>query len=420
MKVIFSCIIFLLIGVQASIGQSTPNYDESKVKPYELPEPLKTFSGTSIRNKKSWERKRRPEILEVFTREVYGRTPDQKLPVRYETISEDTMALAGKAVRREIKACFSGSDQHCVAILMYLPKSNKPVPVFLGLNFEGNHSIYADPGIQLNTKWMRRTNIRGVVNNQATEASRGTLPERWQVDKLIARGYGVVTVYQGDFELDRRDRSGKDGIRNLFPVTGADDEWGSIAVWSWGLSRVMDYLETDKAVNAQQVSLVGHSRLGKAAIWAGAQDQRFAMVVSNNSGEGGASLSRRNFGETIADLNRAVPYWFCNNYKKYNSNPSDLTVDAHLLLALIAPRPFYVASATKDEWADPRGEYLAAWHTAPVYNLYGLKGLSNKELPAPETPVSSGTIGYHLRTGEHDITAYDWDQYLNFADKHFR
>jgi hypothetical protein len=396
------------------------NYDESKVTPYRLPEVLQTFSGERVSSKKEWEKYRRPEILEAFRKEVYGRTPEQKLPVRYEVISEDLNAMGGKAIRKEIMACFSDATEHCVAILLILPKTNRPVPVFLGLNYEGNHAVFADPGIRLNTRWMRRTDLRGVVNHHATEASRGALYGRWEVEKLVDRGYGLVTVYQGDFELDRKDRSGTDGIRNLLPRLEADEEWGSIGVWSWGLSRVMDYLETDRRIDAKKVSLVGHSRLGKTALWAGAQDTRFAMVISNNSGEGGASLSRRNYGETIADLNRAVSYWFCPNYKKYNEDPSKLPVDAHLLISLMAPRPVYVASATEDQWADPKGEYLAAYHAGPAYGLYGKKGFDSPDIPAPETPVASEAVGYHLRTGAHDINAYDWDNFLNFADRYFK
>lgn len=418
-RVFLTCVCLVASAANLRLAAQT-NYDESAVAPFELPQVLTTFGGKVITTKNDWETARRPEILEAFSREVFGRTPVDERPVRYEVVSEDRNAMEGTAVRKEVRACFSDSDQHCVTILMMLPKHARAVPVFVGLNFEGNHTIVDDPGIQLNEKWMRRTDIRGVVDHRATDASRGTLYNRWQVKMLLERGYGLVTVYQGDFELDRKERSGRDGIRHLFPVTGSDDEWGSLALWSWGLSRVMDYLQTDRLVDARKVALVGHSRLGKAALWAAAQDTRFALVVSNNSGEGGASISRRNYGETIADLNRAVPYWFCPNYKKYNHDPSALPVDAHLLIALMAPRPVYVASATEDQWADPKGEYLAAYYAAPAYGLYGLGGLESKEPPLPDTPVGGGVLGYHLRTGEHDVTAYDWLQYLDFADKHFK
>ncbi len=411
----------MLSIISAVTAQNTPNYDEAKVQPYALPEVLKTISGKSINSVADWEQYRRPEILELFSKEVYGKTPETKLPVQFIVVSESRNAIGGKAIRKEIKACFSDSDEHCVSILMYLPAHiRQPAPVFLGLNFEGNHAIHADPEITLNKRWMRRTDIRGVKDHIATEASRGTLTGRWEVEEVLARGYGVVTVYQGDFELDRPTRSGEQGIRSLFPKTDAPDEWGSISLWAWGLSRVMDYLETDKDVNSRQVAVLGHSRLGKAALWAGAQDRRFALVISNNSGEGGASLARRNFGETITDLNRAVSYWFCPNYKKYNTDPSLLPVDSHLLFSLIAPRPVYVASASEDLWADPLGEYLGVYHALPAYKLFGKNGLASATPPPVGQAVSSGSMGYHNRPGEHDIQLFDWKRYLDFADRHFK
>ena len=166
------------------------------------------------------------------------------------------------------------------------------------------------------------------------------------------------------------------------------------------------------------MALIGHSRLGKAALWAGAQDERFAIVISNDSGEGGAALARRDFGETIADLNRAVPALVLRQLPALLRQRDALPVDQHMLLALVAPRPLYVASATEDRWADPHGEFLAAKAAEPVYRLFGLEGLGVERQPPPDTPVGR-TIGYHLRTGKHDVTRWDWDRYLDFADRHF-
>ena len=396
--------------------------DEAKVPEYKVPDVLTRFNGGKIKTAKDWYRKQRPEILQKFTEEVYGKVPGVLGIHEVKVWETSPDALNGLAVRRQLSLFFKKGDKSLeVNVLMYLPKSQQRVPVFLAYNFTGNHAVYNDPNIRLTESWVNNDPSVGIINNQVTEQSRATASNRWPVEEIIKSGYGLVTLYYGDVDPDKDDFS--DGIEPFFYQENQThpkfDEWGSIAAWAWGLSRVMDYLEKDDLVDAKKVAVLGHSRLGKTALWAGATDQRFALVVSNESGCGGAALSKRIFGETVQIINTSFPHWFCGNFKKYNNNEADLPIDQHMLLALIAPRPLYVASAEGDKWADPRGEFLSAKYASAVYELLGKEGLPVKEMPEVNHPVM-GTIGYHIRSGKHDLTLYDWQQYIRFADKFFR
>jgi len=424
----FSAQTLAVTWVSAALAQPAPapHYDEAKVPAYTLPDPLVCSDGTRVADANTWETKRRPELLKLFETQVYGRMP-KPLPgsVRFEVRSVATNALGGKATRKEVTAWLTGKQgDPSFDLLLYLPNgSRRPVPAFLGLNFNGNHAVTSEPGIRLSDRWMVAERSSCIVSNRATESCRGIESSRWPVEKILARGYALATVYYGDLEPDFAE-GWKTGIRAAFSAAGTNtsfkpDEWGAIGAWAWGLSRALDYLETEPAIDSKRVAVMGHSRLGKTALWAGAQDGRFAIVISNESGEGGAALARRRYGERTADLNRRFPHWFCGNFKKYSGREDSLPVDQHELIALLAPRPVYVASAEKDRWADPRGEFLAAKHAGPVYRLFGTDGLGVEAMPELNHPVG-GRIGYHIRSGAHDVTEYDWEQYLNFADRHFQ
>jgi hypothetical protein len=364
----------------------------------------------------NWEESRRPELIAIFEDQVYGKTPTSPPEMRIGETVVDRKALGGKAVRKQTTIYFSAlNDGPQMHVLMYLPAGKAKSPVFVGLNFNGNQSVEKDPGILTSDVWVKDPAGSGkYLKLPPDDATRGANAANWQVAKLIAAGYGLVTIYYGDIEPDFNGGM-KYGVRTLFPDP---EQWCAMGAWAWGLSRAVDYLRTDPAVDGTKIAVIGHSRLGKAALWAAAQDPRFAIVISNESGKGGASLLKHPAGETIDHLNNSFPHWFGPNYKQYNGHPEKLPVDGGDLLALIAPRPLYVASAEGDLNSDPMGEFLSAAGVGKIYALFGKKGLGTDRMPAVEQPIMRD-VGYHVRSGKHDVTAYDWDQYLAFADLHW-
>ncbi len=408
-----------MILAAAALQQAPPaTYDETKVPRYTLPPLLVSNDARPVRDTAAWEA-RREEVRALLESQMFGRAPGRPGDLSFRLVSLDKTALHGSAVRKDVEIGVRGKT---LRLQLYLPaRAARPVPVFLGLGFGPNQAVVADPRAPLAGAWAQDDRTKEISLQPATDASRGATASRWQVEKLLARGYGLATMYYGDIEPDA-DGAMKQGIRGAFLAPGqqapGDAEWGAIAAWAWGLSRAVDYLATDTDVDVSRLALVGHSRLGKTALWAGAVDPRVGMVISNDSGEGGAAISRRRIGETVADLNARFPHWFCGHYKQYNDREDRMPFDAHMLLALVAPRPLYVASAEDDQWADPKGEFLAAVAVSEVYALLGHKGIGTETMPAVNQPVGD-RVRYHVRTGQHDINAYDWEQYLDFADRHF-
>ena len=401
------------------------NYDESKVPAFELPAVLQREDGKAVQTYDDWSKLRRPEILELFRQHVYGRVPDVPFETEFEIVESDDDAnppVPG-ALRRQVNLKVRANGQEKVfRMLIYLPQqSDGPVPCFLSLNFDGNHAIVDDPMVLVTDSWVRNLPDKGVTDHRTRESVRGMKTSRWPIEEIVRRGYGLATIYYGDIDPDYDDKF-QNGVHPLLdqvtPKGRSNDAWGSISAWAWGLSRAMDYFETDQQINADRIALLGHSRLGKTSLWAGATDPRFAIVISNNSGCGGAALSRREFGETVARINKVFPHWFCSNFHSYDERVNELPVDQHLLIAAIAPRPVYVASASSDRWADPRGEFLALKEASPAYALSGHSDLSKTEMPPVNVSIGQ-QMGYHLRQGKHDVTPFDWQCFMDFADRHF-
>jgi pimeloyl-ACP methyl ester carboxylesterase len=367
------------------------NYYEEKVPVFTLPDVLTTVDGRKVATSDLWNKVRRQEILELFRKNVYGRVPGTPYEKSFKVINLDKKAIDGAATLKQVDITITANGKSLVIHLtLFTPnKVQKPVPVFLLID------------------------NRGPSN---TDPSRKIKSEFWPVEEAIARGYGMAVFSNADVDPDDFDEF-KNGIHGLLDINPRpDDAWGTIAAWAWGASRCLDYLITDKDIAGDKIAVVGHSRGGKTALWAGAEDTRFAMVVSNESGCGGSALARRRFGETVSRINTAFPHWFCSNYKEYNNNEDALPIDMHMLLALTAPRALYIDCADEDLWGDPRGSYLALYNAAPVFKLLEINSDIPEAMPPLNKQVISGIVAYHIRDGVHNLLLKDWNWFMDFAD----
>jgi pimeloyl-ACP methyl ester carboxylesterase len=367
------------------------NYYEENVPAYILPDVLTTTDGRKVSSSRLWNTVRRPEIIELFRKNVYGRVPETPYTKSFRVVNMDRNAIDGAATLKLVDITITADGKTLVIHLTLFTPNNvtKPVPVFLLID------------------------NRGPSN---TDPTRKVKSEFWPVEEAIARGYGMAVFSNADVDPDNFDDF-KNGIHALLDKNPRPaDAWGTIAAWAWGASRCMDYLITDKDIAGNKVAVVGHSRGGKTALWAGAEDARFAMVISNESGCGGAALARRRFGETIAQINTSFPHWFCSNYTKYNNNEDALPLDMHMLLAAIAPRALYVDCASEDLWGDPRGSYLSLYNAVPVFKLLGINSDIPEAMPPLNKQVISGNVAYHIRDGAHNMLLKDWNLFMDFAD----
>jgi pimeloyl-ACP methyl ester carboxylesterase len=368
-------------------------FREAALPAYVLPSVLKAPDGTTATSVAEWEKTVRPALVEQFSHFVYGRPPAVPRGIGFETVEANADALDGKATYRRIR------------ISIPTPQDGKP--------FTFEYSLFVPNRVAGKPAVFLLLNNRPV---RAADPSRERKSEFWPVETIIEKGYATAVLQLTAVQPDKADGLTNGLVAALPSDAKPEESWATIAAWAWAASRVLDSLETVPDVDGRRVAVIGHSRGGKTALWAGATDPRFGMVISNCSGCGGAALSRRPFGETLTEINRVFPHWFCGNFKTFNEHPDRLSVDQHQLLATIAPRPLYIGCADEDLWADPRGEFLALAATSPVAQLYGQRELRPEELPAIDEPIIRGHLAYHVRRGGHDLTLWDWQHYLAFAD----
>lgn len=400
-----------LLGFAAVRAEEPKNHDfdvvrdESKVPAYQLPPVLVSSEGDRITTPEEWTNVRRPQIMALFGNLVYGVVPVPETPVRtsYERLRTDGKFMDGLATRKDVRIRFENAKGSAeMTVLVFTPNGAKgPVPAFLQLSFADTK----DDG------------------HDADPSRAGYLRNGLPLAEFLRNGFGLVVLSQGAL-VRHNEVEFQSGIHPLFYREGQSfpkaNEWGVIAAVSWSASRVLDYLGTEPSIDAKRIAAVGHSKMGKATLWAVAQDRRFAMAVAAQSGCAGAALWKRDFGENMEKMVTRFPYWLCRNAWKFSRNEDDLPVDQHMLLACIAPRPLYIASGSEDLWADPRGEYLGAYHASEVYRLLGKKGLDSEASPAVGEVLAGGDVGYHNRAGGHSVERYDWQKFIEFAGRHLK
>jgi hypothetical protein len=377
------------------------NYEEARVSPYSLPDALVSSDHTPVGDAHTWLTKRRPEIVRLYETEIFGRIPATAPRVTWRVVERDVRARDGAAVSKRIAGKIGDApDAPQINVTLYTPaNARQAVPVILLVNFGGGATARPNPS--------------------------GALPpgDPPVASAIIARGWGYATVGYQDIQPDRADAWHQGVVGVTLASTRekpAPDEWGTVSAWAWGVSRIVDYLEADAAVDAKQIALFGHSRLGKTALWASALDTRIAAVYSSCAGEMGSALARRDWGETVDDMAQNFPWQFAGRFQNWVGRWNDMPVDAHMLIALSAPRPVFITGGTADQWADPVGEFLAEVAAGPVYRLLGRKDLGVTTLPPLDTPVTSGDLGWHYHTGGHAATQADWSAFLQFLAKYFK
>jgi len=412
----FCCVVAAALGAADQVDFPPP--EQLPAQPA-LPDPLKMWDGRPVATPQEWFHKRVPELKVLFQHYMYGSIPPP-MPVRAKELYRDPQAFAGRGTLREVALQIGEKDVSLtVHVLLAIPNQRTgKVPVFVGMNFGGNHTLVDDPNIRIPTVWMYPNRV-GVVNNRATEAGRGREKNVWNLDLVVSRGYAVATFYNGEIQPDHPDAS-EGLLAQLFRnrARGPADT-ATIAAWAWGIHRVVDYLVTVPELDARRIAVVGHSRLGKTALLAGAFDERLALVIPHQAGCGGTAPSRGTVGESVQAINDRFPHWFNGHFKQFSRAPQKLPFDQHCLIALCAPRPVLLTNAVEDTWANPAGQFDMLVAADPVYRFLGVEGLAARQMPPPGKLVDS-RLGYFIRPGKHSMTREDWEIFLAFADKHLK
>lgn len=384
-----------------------------------LPDPLIFLDGTKVADKAAWFNKRKPELKQLFQHYMYGYYPTQTVSVTSKVLSHDPKAFAGKGILKEIEISFGPPSTPTIKLLLAIPAERKEkVPVFIGMNFAGNHVLVDDAAIKIPTAWMY-DRYPGVVNNQATEKGRGTQKDTWNIEETLAEGFAVATFYSGDVDPDVKDK--RMGIQPHLEKAGiaptGKNAWGTVAAWSWGIMRAIDVLVNQPELDPKRIIVVGHSRLGKTALLTAAFDERVAMAIPNQAGCGGTAPSRGKVGESVQRINTSFPHWFNDAFKEFNTQTDKLPFDQNCLVALCAPRPVLFTNAVEDTWANPEGQFDVLKAAEGTYKFVGANGLASPNMPEVGK-LSEGTLGYFIRAGKHSMSPIDWQAYRAFAKKH--
>ena len=374
-----------------------PKAQAANPEPRDVPALMVTKAGNKVTDVATWEKVRRPELLDVFLENEYGRRPVERPDtLAFETAEPDKPMMDGKAIRKRVRASWKGPyGSQSFVFTAFIPVSAKERPA---------------PGFILICNRPAAANI---------DPERVKRSEFWPAEEIVARGYAALAFWNGDVALDNAKSNCTQGVHACWAKERTANSWGALSAWAWGASRVLDWVETEPLLDAKHFGVVGHSRGGKTALLAGVTDTRFAMACVNDSGCSGAKLNHIDLpkSESIARISKVFPHWFCLNYRNFAGKEFEMDFDQHMMVALMAPRAVAIASASKDHWAGQRGEYASALLASPAWELYGKRGLVSDGFPNPNEARQDGTVSYHLREGVHNLTLHDWNRYMDFADR---